>query len=95
MRSVAIQRVSDLTAPEKEALERLLGRPLHQSEEISIRSYPRDLLPDSAASRCAAEALDELLAQRLEQIKDVPEAELDRAAEEAIRFVRQSDSGTA
>jgi hypothetical protein len=93
VRSIAIQRVAELSPQEREALERLLGRPLEPNEEVSIRSYPRDLLPEGAASQRAAGQLGELLAQRFEQTKDVPESELDRAADEAIHFVRQSDSG--
>ncbi len=92
MRSIAIQRAGELPPQDRGALERLLGRPLDQDEEVSIRSYPRDLLPEGAASQRAADQLAELLAQRSDQIKDLSDSELDRAVEEAIQFVRQSDS---
>ena len=93
MRSISIQRAGELPPQEREALERLLGRALEQSEEVSIRSYPRDLLPAGAASQRAADQLAELLAQRLDQVRDLSEAELQRAVDEAIQFVRRSDSG--
>ena len=93
MRSIAIQRAGELPPQEREALEQLLGRPLEQNEEVSIRSYPRDLLPEGVASQRTADELAELLAQRFEQTKDLSESELDRAVDEAIQFVRRSDSG--
>ncbi|MBM3746396.1 MAG: hypothetical protein FJW34_11420 [Acidobacteria bacterium] len=93
MRSIAIQRAGELPPQEKEALERLLGRSLNQDEEVSIRSYPRDLLPEGAADQRTADELAELLAQRLDQVKDLSESELERAVDEAIQFVRRSDSG--
>lgn len=92
MRSIAIQRVGELPSQEREALERLLGRPLQQNEEVSIRSYPHDLLPEGAASQRAAADLGSLLTQRAEQTRDLPESDLDRAVDEAVRFVRRSDS---
>lgn len=92
VRSIAIQRVGELRAREREALELLLGRPLQQNEEVSIRSYPHDLLPEDAARRRAAGDLASLLAQRSERTRDLSESELDRAADEAIRLVRSGDS---
>jgi hypothetical protein len=87
VRSIAIQRVGELRAREREALELLLGRPLQQNEEVSIRSYPHDLLLEDAARQRAAGDLASLLAQRSERTSDLSESELDRAADEAIRFV--------
>jgi len=93
VRSIAIQRAGELLPQEKAALERLLGRSLEQNEEVSIRSYPRDFLPEGAASQRTADELAEFLAQRLDQIKDLSESELERAVDEAIQFVRGTDSG--
>jgi hypothetical protein len=46
-----------------------------------------------AASQRTADELAELLAQRFEQTKDLSESELERSVDEAIRFVRRSESG--
>ena len=67
VRSIAIQRVGELRARDREALERLLGRPLQQNEEVSIRSYPHDLLPEDAARRRAAGDLAQKLADGLRE----------------------------
>jgi hypothetical protein len=92
MRSVTIQRVRELPPPDKQALERLIGRQLDSDEEVSIRTYPHDLPSETATRQRAVAHRESLLAERAEKTEGLAAEELDHAADEAIKFVRWGGS---
>ena len=84
-----VHNVKDLSADQRLAIESLLGRALRDEESLTIR--PARVLKDASSgaerTRLFRQYLDHLdaLAGR---IKDVPEAEIDAAIDEAVQQSR-------
>jgi len=83
--SSAIYNGWDLPPDAREALERLLGRPISQDERISILTYKRDEAPPAEVKEAA---LSELWARIDEKLSAVPDVEMDEIVDEAMRSVR-------
>jgi hypothetical protein len=85
-----LHNVKDLSPDQRLAIESLLGRALHDEESLTIR--PARVLQDAPSgterTRLLRTYLDHLdtLAGR---VKDVPEAEIDAAIDEAMQHVRR------
>jgi hypothetical protein len=87
---IMVHNVKDLSPGQRLAIEGLLGRPLSDEESLTIR--PARVLKDAPSAtertRSFRQYLDHLdtLAGR---VKDVPEAEIDAAIDEAMQHVRR------
>jgi hypothetical protein len=84
-----VHNVKDLSADQRLAIESLLGRALRDEESLTIR--PAQVLKDAPSGaeriRLFRKYLDHLdaLAAR---VRDVPEAEIDAAIDDAMQHVR-------
>jgi hypothetical protein len=85
-----VHNVKDLSVDQRLAIESLLGRALRDEESLTIR--PARILKDAPTggerTRLFARYLDNLDALA-ERAKDVPEAEIDAAIDEAVDEVRR------
>jgi hypothetical protein len=87
MRSISIQKAGDLPPAAKAAVEQLLGRTLGADEQISnIASPPGPSVPESRDE--VARELASFLDHRAEEVRDVPEEEINAAIDEASDYVR-------
>jgi hypothetical protein len=92
MQNATINWARELTAPIKAALETLLGRPLQDDEQVSVRAFRRHEAPPGEARREAARRLEEHLDKMASKVKDVPQHEMEAALEEALDHVRPKRS---
>jgi hypothetical protein len=87
---IMVHNVKDLSPDQRLVIEGLLGRALHDEESLTIR--PARVLKDAPTgaerTRLFRTYLDHLdaLAGRM---KDVPEAEIDAAIDDAVQHVRR------
>jgi hypothetical protein len=88
MDSVSMKRAHDLSVPVKAAIESLLGRPLQDDEQVSIRVYSRHEAPSGEARAAAARRLEEHLERMAAKVRDVSEEEMEAAVDEAMHQVR-------
>jgi hypothetical protein len=88
LQNATINWARDLTAPVKAAIENLLGRPLQDDEQVSVRAYRRHEAPQGEARREAARRLEEHLDRMAGKAKDVPEDQMEAAIDEALEQVR-------
>ena len=88
MQNVAMSWARDLSAPVKAAIENLLGRPLQDDEQVSLRVYRRHEAPRGEARRETARRLEEHFDRMECKTKDVPQNEIEAAIDEALEQVR-------
>ena len=87
MRSISIQKAGDLPPAAKAAVEQLLRRTLAADEQISIiASPPGPSVPESRDE--VARKLASFFDRRAEEVRDVPEEEINAAIDEACDYVR-------
>ncbi len=88
MQNATINWARDLAAPAKAAIENLLGRPLQDDEQVSVRVYRRHEAPRGDARRKAARRLEEHLDRMASKAKDVSQVEMEAAIDEALEQAR-------
>ena len=92
MPSSIFHRVGDLPPDIRQAMGRLLGRPLEPEEHISVMAYRPHEPPAGIARAELADRLKERIDHTITRLKDVPEAELDELIDEAVDHVRHNRS---
>ncbi len=90
MQNISIQKASELPEEVKSAVERLLHRPIDPEEEVSVIALPPQEVAPSGNRAAVARRLEAFLNQRAEKVKDIAEAEIDTAVDEAVNHVRHS-----
>ena len=90
MQNISIQRAAELPDGVKAAVEQLLGRSIEADEEVSIVSLPPQHVPPNRNREEIARKLANFLDRRAEKLKDVSDAEIDAAIDEAADQVRHS-----
>ncbi|MGD0324948.1 MAG: hypothetical protein ABSD45_14555 [Terriglobia bacterium] len=88
MQNATINWARDLAAPVKAAIENLLGRPLQDDEQVSVRAYRCHEAPRGEARREAARRLEEHLDRMAGKVRDVSQPEMEAAIDEALEQVR-------
>jgi hypothetical protein len=82
-----IRNAKDLSPDQKAAIESLLGRPLHESEDISVRAF--EPAPVSGQRRCQiADELRKYFAEVDANRQDVSDDEAEEIIDEALRSTR-------
>lgn len=82
-----IRSAKDLSPNQKMAIESLLGRPLHESEEVSVRAFEPAPVSD-LRRREIADGFRRYFAEVDSNLRDVPEEESERTIDEALRSTR-------
>ena len=88
MQNATLNLVRELTAPVKAAIESLLGRPLQDDEQVSVRAFRCHEAPRGEARLEAARRLEEHLDRMAGKVKDVSRREMEAALDEALDFAR-------
>ena len=88
MQNVAMSWALDLAAPVKAAIENLLGRPLQDDQQVSVRIYRQHEAPRGGARLEAARRLEEHLDRMAAKANDVSRNDYD-AALDGVRPQRQ------
>jgi hypothetical protein len=88
MQNATLNWARELAAPVKAAIESLLGRPLQDDEQVSVRVYRRHEAPRGEARQKAARRLEEHLERMASKVKDVSQDEMEAALDDAMDHVR-------
>ena len=88
MHNNALRKAAELTPPVRAAFESVLGRHLGDDETVCINAYAVRPAPSGEARDAAYRRLLEFSEKMAERVKDVPEAEIDAAIDEAVDCVR-------
>ena len=90
MHNSSFQKAAELTPRVREALEALLGRTLQPDESVSVRTYRPKAAPEGEARQAAYRRLLDRADRTAERVKNIPDAEIDQAIDEAADFVRHN-----
>ena len=85
-----LHKAGELAPQVKEAIESLLGRALQEDESVGIRTYRAKNAPAGPARDMAYRRLLGRIDTMADRVKNVPEAELEAAIDEAVDFVRHN-----
>ena len=88
MQDIAIQRAQELSAEARRAVERVLGRPLHEDEEVSIMALAPHQAPEGGDRQALARKIEQRIKKTARRTKDLPDDRLEEAINEAIAHVR-------
>lgn len=88
MQNVSIQKASELRPDVKSAVEQLLGRSIEADEEVSVVSVPPQEVMPSSDRAAVARGLENFLNRRAERVRDISDAEIDSAIDEAVDRAR-------
>ncbi|HEY7392398.1 MAG TPA: hypothetical protein VH640_28015 [Bryobacteraceae bacterium] len=92
MPSNVLHKVSDLPPDVRQAVGRLLGRPLEPEEHISVMVYRPHKAPAGRERAELARRLQERIDKTATRLEDVPDTELDALIDEAVDHVRRNRS---
>ena len=90
MPNSSLRKADELTPRLREALEAFLGRTLQPNESVSVRTYLPKKAPDGEERGAAYRHLFDSADSLAGRVKDIPEAEIDAAIDEAADFVRHN-----
>ncbi len=92
MSSSALHKAKELSADIRQAVETLVGRPVEPEEHVIVMAYRPHKAPTGAERTELARGLQERIDKTADQLKDVPEAELDPLIDDAVDDVRHHRS---
>lgn len=90
MHNSSFQKAAELPPRVREALEALLGRTLQPDESVSVRAYRRKAAPEGKLRKPAYQRLFDRADRTAERVRNIPDAEIDQAIDEAADFVRHN-----
>ena len=83
-----LRKASDLPPDIRQAVGRLLGRPLEAEEHISLMAYRPHQAPDGEERLELVRRLKERIDKTAAKLEDIPEPELDALIDEAVDHIR-------
>ena len=88
------QNVKDIDAEQKRSLERLLGRPLADDEQIYVMAFKPGVIPDEATRRNALKRMQSTFEKVDEHVRahGITPEEIDEAIDEAMEHIRHRKS---
>jgi len=92
MPSSVVHKAGDLPPDIRQAVGRLLGRPLNPEEHISVMAYRPHKAPTGPDRAELARRLKERIDDTAAKLKGVPEAEVDHLIDEAVDQIRHRRS---
>ncbi len=90
MANRSFQKASELPPQVKQALEALLGRSIQADESVSVRAYKPKAAPQGEEREAAYRRLLDRAERTAARVKNVSDAEIDSAIDEAAGFVRHN-----
>lgn len=88
MQNISIQKAEELSAEARQVIERVLGRPLHNDEEVSIMAFAPHEAPEDHYRKALARKLEQRIKKTAKRTEDLPEDQLEEAINEAVAHVR-------
>ena len=88
MPNMVVCKVKDLGIGAREWVAQMFGRELVEDERVTVRVFPPGHVPSSAERQAAWERIKKVLDRATENMRDVPEAEVEAAIDEAMAHVR-------
>ena len=88
MSNSVVHKASDLPPDIRQAVSRLLGRPLELQEHISLMAFEPHKAPAGAARAELANRLKNRIDSTAAKLTDVSETELDQVIDEAVDHIR-------
>jgi hypothetical protein len=85
---IAVRHARDLDHSAREWLKQLFGRPLRDDEDVTIVLSAPHAAPPASQRGAAFQRMERILDRAAENMRDVPEDEFERAADEAMKCVR-------
>ncbi len=90
MANRSFQKASELPPQVKQALEALLGRSIQADESVSVCAYKPKTAPQGEQREAAYRRLLDRGHRTAEKLKNISDAEVDAAIDEAAGFVRHN-----
>ena len=90
MHNSSFQKAAELPPRVREALEALLGRTLQPDESVSVRAYRPKAAPEGETRKAAYKRLFDRADRTAGRVRNIPDAEIDQAIDEAADFVRHN-----
>ena len=90
MQNSSFHKAAELAPQVREALEVSLGRGLLPDESVSVRAYQPRVAPEGEAREAAYRRLLDRADRSAERVRNIPDAEIDAAIDEAADFVRHN-----
>ena len=88
MPNISIHKARELPQDVKLVLETLLARAIEPDEEVSVRAYPPHRAPVDEIRQALVRRLEDRINRTAEQVKGVPDDELEAILDEAMDHVR-------
>ncbi|MGH9451607.1 MAG: hypothetical protein ACRD11_13890 [Terriglobia bacterium] len=88
MQNIVIQKVHELSADARQAVERVLGRTLREEEEVSIMAFSPHDAPDGPDRQALARKLEQRMKKTANRVKNVPDEQVEEVINEAVDHVR-------
>jgi len=84
MHNLSVLKVRELEAAAKQLVQRLLGRPVSDEEEVAVMAFPPHAAPPEPDRQAAASRMDQVLETSAAKLDSVSEADFDAAVDEAM-----------
>ena len=88
MPNVVVCKTKDLGVGAREWVAQMFGRELAEDEQVTIMVFPAEHVPSPAERQAAWKGIKTVLDRATENMRDVPEAEVEAAIDEAMAHVR-------
>ena len=92
MHSFAVQKAGDIELPARQWLQRLFGRSLGEDEDVTVFVISPHAAPTGDERHAAFTRMGQVLDKAAQNMKDIPDAAFDEAADEAMRHIRKRTS---
>jgi L-lactate utilization protein LutC len=88
MQNVAIHKARELSSVARAVVEKELGRPLQEDEEVAIMAFAPHDAPSGENRRELVRRLEERINKTAERVRNVADEELEETIDEAVHHVR-------
>jgi L-lactate utilization protein LutC len=88
MQNVAIHKARELSSVARAVVEKELGRPLQEDEEVAIMAFAPHDAPSGKNRRELVRRLEESINKTAERVQNVADEELEETIDEAVHHVR-------
>ncbi|MGH9433529.1 MAG: hypothetical protein ACRD3T_18520 [Terriglobia bacterium] len=87
MQNNVIHKVHELSPDAREAIERVLGRPLREEEEVSIMAFAPHEAPEGRDRQTLARKLEQRIKKTTKRVKNAPDEQVEEVINEAVNHV--------
>ncbi len=88
MQNIVTQRVCELSADMRQAVERVLGRTLREEEVVSIMAFSPHDAPEERDRQALAREIEQRIKETASRANNVPDEQVEELVNEAINHAR-------